>query len=169
MYNGNTSASFQLYFINHHSTTQGRTVRHPVNTFCKTQIHYRYVRFKVLTAVLMYIQTLSETWETNPQSVIVQKTWPFKLQLQSSYTRPLKKEKKKKDRKRKKDINKQTTAAGRIDGTISCSTHGKKLHSHPCFYPIWSSHMTIWSVHTHIWLCIWLCDLCKYGCVCVCV
>jgi len=36
----------------------------------------------VLT-VLMYIQTLSKTGETNPQSVKVQKTWPFKLQLKS--------------------------------------------------------------------------------------
>ena len=36
MYNGNTSASFQLHIINHHSTTQGLIVRHPVNTVHKT-------------------------------------------------------------------------------------------------------------------------------------
>jgi hypothetical protein len=30
------SASFQLNFINHHSTTQGLIVRHPVNTAHKT-------------------------------------------------------------------------------------------------------------------------------------
>jgi hypothetical protein len=52
----------------------------------------------------MYIQTLSETWETNLQSVIVQNTWPFKLQLKSSLKEE-KKRKRKTGKERKKQIN----------------------------------------------------------------